>query len=56
MLATLLFPAWLFNFGFLRLLRLWTLLNSEFFWRTVGRKYDDTRVEEITRALASPPT
>ena len=52
-LATLLFPAWLFNFGFLRLLRLWTLLNSEFFWRTVGRKYDDTRVEEITRALAS---
>ncbi|MDP1777295.1 MAG: ion channel [Brevundimonas sp.] len=52
-LATLLFPAWLFNFGFLRLLRLWTLLNSDFFWRTVGRKYDDTRVEEITRALAS---
>ena len=52
-LATLLFPAWLFNFGFLRLLRLWTLLNSDFFWRTVGRRYDDTRVEEITRALAS---
>jgi len=52
-LATLLFPAWLFNLGFLRLLRLWTLLNSDFFWRTVGRKYDDTRVEEITRALAS---
>lgn len=52
-LATLLFPAWLFNFGFLRLLRLWTLLNSDFFWRTVGRRYDDTRVEEITRALAA---
>ncbi|HST91645.1 MAG TPA: ion channel [Brevundimonas sp.] len=52
-LATLLFPAWLFNFGFLRLLRLWTLLNSDFFWRTVGHKYDDTRVEEITRALAA---
>lgn len=52
-LATLLFPAWLFNFGFLRLLRLWTLLHSDFFWRTVGYKYDDTRVEEITRALAS---
>ena len=52
-LATLLFPAWLANFGFLRLLRLWTLLHSEFFWRTVGRKYDDTRVEEITRPLAS---
>ena len=52
-LATLLFPAWLFNFGFLRLLRLWTLLHSEFFWRTVGRRYDDTRVEEVTKALAS---
>ncbi len=52
-LATLLFPAWLFNFGFLRVLRLWTLLNSEFFWRTVGRRYDDTRVEEITKAGAA---
>lgn len=52
-LATLLFPAWLFNFGFLRVLRLWTLLNSEFFWRTVGRRYDDTRVEEIVKAGAA---
>ena len=49
-LATLLFPNWLYNFGFLRMLRLWTLLNSEFFWRTVGRRYDDTRVEEIVKA------
>ncbi len=52
-LATLLFPGWLYNFGFLRMLRLWTLLSSDFFWRTVGRRYDDTRVEEITRALAA---
>ena len=52
-LATLLFPAWLFNFGFLRLLRIWTLLDSDFFWRTVGHRYDDTRVEEVTRALAA---
>ncbi|WP_082525815.1 potassium channel family protein [Brevundimonas sp. Root1279] len=52
-LGTLLFPNQLGNFGFLRLLRLWTLLNSDFFWRTVGRKWDDTRVEEITRALAA---
>lgn len=52
-LATLLFPAWLFNLGFLRVIRLWTLLSSDFFWRTVGRKYDDTRVEEVTRALAA---
>ncbi|KAK0331089.1 hypothetical protein LTR94_030286, partial [Friedmanniomyces endolithicus] len=42
-LATLLFPAWLANLGFLRMLRLWTLLNSEFFWRTIGAKFDDTR-------------
>ena len=52
-LATLLFPAWLANFGFLRLLRFWSLLNSDLFWRTIGRRFDDTRVEEITRALAA---
>ena len=52
-LATLLFPAWLANFGFLRLLRFWSLLNSDLFWRTIGRKFDDTRVEEITRAAAA---
>ena len=52
-LATLLFPAWLFNLGFLRMLRLWTLLNSDFFWRTVGARFDDTRVEGIARALAN---
>lgn len=52
-LATLLFPNWLYNFGFLRMLRLWTLLSSDFFWRTVGRRFDDTRVEEVTRALAA---
>jgi voltage-gated potassium channel len=51
-LATLLFPAWLFNLGFLRMLRLWTLLNSDFFWRTVGARFDDTRVEAIVRALS----
>ena len=52
-LLTLLFPDALYNFGFLRVLRLWTLVNSEVFWDTLGRKYDDTRVEEITRASAS---
>ena len=52
-LATLLFPQWLFNFGFLRVLRLWTLFNSEIFWETLGRRWDDTRTEEVTRALAT---
>lgn len=52
-LATLLFPEALFNFGFLRVLRLWTLINSDFFWRTIGRRYDDTRVEDTTRATAA---
>lgn len=51
-LATLLFPSF-FNLGFLRVVRLWTLIHSEFFWRTVGRRYDDTRVEDIAKALAS---
>ena len=49
-LATLLFPTILYNFGFLRVLRLWTLLNSDFFWRTIGRRYDDTRVEEVVKS------
>ncbi len=52
-LATLLFPVWLYNLGFLRILRLWTLINSDFFWRTVGRRYDDTRVEEISKAAVA---
>lgn len=52
-LATLLFPAWLANFGFLRLLRFWSLLNSDLFWHTIGRKFDHTRVEDITRAAAA---
>ncbi|HEX8570611.1 MAG TPA: ion channel [Caulobacteraceae bacterium] len=52
-LITLLFPQWFFNLGFLRVLRLWTLVNSEVFWDTIGRRYDDTRVEEITRAVAT---
>jgi voltage-gated potassium channel len=42
-------PQWAFNFGFLRILRLWALVNSEFFWRTVGRRYDDTRWEDTFR-------
>lgn len=52
-LATLLFPTVLINLGFLRVLRLWSLVNSDFFWKTVGRHYDDTRVEDVTKALAA---
>lgn len=52
-LATLLFPEHLFGLGFLRALRLWTLVNSEAFWDTVLRRFDDTRVEEVTRAVAA---
>jgi len=50
-LATLLLPAWLDNFGFLRVLRMWTLVESQFFWRTIGRRFDDSRWEEITKAV-----
>jgi len=52
-LATLLAPMWLFNFAFLRVLRLWTLVHSDFFWETVGRRYDDTRWEAVIRALSA---
>lgn len=55
-LATLLFPLWLFNLAFLRVLRLWSLFHSEFFWRTIGRRYDNTRWEEIGKALATMVT
>ena len=52
-LGTLLFPALAVNFGFLRVLRLWSLVNSEFFWRTIGRRYDDTHVEDVTKAVSA---
>jgi voltage-gated potassium channel len=55
-LATLLVPQWLFNLGFLRILRLWTLVHSDFFWRTVARRYDDTRWEEVARTVATMVT
>lgn len=52
-LMTLLAPQWLFNLGFLRVLRLLTLVHSEFFWNTVGRRFDDTRWEDVTRAATT---
>lgn len=55
-LTTLLFPLWLANFAFLRVLRLWSLIHSEFFWETIGRKYDDTRWEETTKAVVTMAT
>jgi len=55
-LLTLLFPLWLFNLAFLRVLRLWSLFHSEIFWDTIGRRYDDTRVEEVAKSLATLAT
>jgi len=52
-LLTLLAPQFFFNLAFLRVLRLWTLFHSDFFWETVGRRYDDTRVEDVSRAAAT---
>jgi voltage-gated potassium channel len=52
-LATLLFPLWLFNLAFLRVLRLWSLVHSELFWETIGRRYDDTRWEDVAKTLAT---
>ena len=37
-LATLLAPTWLFNLGFLRILRLWTLTRSGGFWRPLRKR------------------
>jgi voltage-gated potassium channel len=52
-LATLLFPLWLFNLAFLRVLRLWSLVHTEVFWDTVGRRYGETRWEDAGKALAT---
>ncbi|QQR41128.1 potassium channel family protein [Devosia rhizoryzae] len=45
-LATLLFPTWLLNFGFLRILRLWTLTRTSLVWRPLEKRglggYRDT--------------
>ena len=52
-LLTLLFPLWLFNLAFLRVLRLWSLFHSDFFWATIGRRYDETRWEDVAKAMAT---
>lgn len=53
-LATLLFPTVLHNWGFLRILRLWTLVHSERLWNVLARgKWDDTYVEDLARAIVT---
>jgi voltage-gated potassium channel len=52
-LGTLLFPLQLYNFAFLRVLRLWSLIHSDFFWSTVARRYDDSRTEDVAKTLAT---
>jgi voltage-gated potassium channel len=52
-LVTLMFPLTLANFAFLRVMRLWSVVHSELFWRTVARRYDDTRWEDTAKALAT---
>lgn len=52
-LLTLLFPETFLNLGFLRVLRLYTLVNSEVFWDTVLKRFDDTRTEDVTRAVGA---
>jgi voltage-gated potassium channel len=53
-LISLLFPFWGVNLAFLRVLRLYSLINSWFFWSLVGRgRWANTTVEERTKALAN---
>lgn len=52
-LATLIVPA-ISNLGFLRVLRLWTLVHRERFWNVLGGgRWDDTHVEDLTQAVAT---
>jgi voltage-gated potassium channel len=53
-LATLLFPAFLANWGFLRILRLWTVVQSERFWNVLARgRFDDTHTEDLTKSVVT---
>lgn len=51
-LVTLLLPAWLANFGFLRILRLWTLSRTGFLWQSL-RKRGYRQWEETGRAIVN---
>ena len=53
-LLTLLLPQYLFNLGFLRVLRLWTLAHSDLFWHSFRKgRHDDTYIEDVTKAAAT---
>jgi voltage-gated potassium channel len=53
-LGTLLFPALLHNWGFLRILRLWTTVHRERFWNVLGGgRFDDTYVEDLTKSIVN---
>ena len=53
-LATLLFPAFLANWGFLRILRLWAVVQSERFWNVLARgRFDDTHIEDLTKSIVT---
>lgn len=53
-LATLLFPTVLYNWGFLRILRVWTVVQSERFWNVIARgRWDDTRVEDLSKSIVT---
>lgn len=52
-LATLVVPA-ISNLGFLRVLRLWTLVHRERFWNVLGGgRWDDTHIEDVTQAVTT---
>jgi len=51
-LVTLLLPAWLANFGFLRILRLWTLSQSGVLWRPL-KKFKLTQYREQGEAIVN---
>ncbi len=53
-LITMLAPTLMQNWGFLRILRLWSVVQRERFWNIIGGgKWDDTYVEELTKAAVN---
>lgn len=56
-LLTLLMPEYLANFGFLRAIKIWTLVHSPLFWRAVGNgKFENSDAKDVTRAAATLAT
>jgi voltage-gated potassium channel len=53
-LLSFIIPVYAANLGFLRILRLYSLVNSEAFWRVINKgRWNNTNIEEAVRASSN---